>query len=153
MRGASPLSVAEREFIAAYVSGLNSCQYCHGVHPIVACQFGVSENLLQGLLENPEETEIDAHLQPLLRFVKKLSFTPSRMSERDAEEVFAAGWNEQALHDAVSICALLNFMNRLVEGLGIQENPSYSQVAGERLSSSGYLSLMNLLRRTENPEA
>jgi alkylhydroperoxidase family enzyme len=32
LRGPSPLSEGERELIAAYVSGLNACHYCHGVH-------------------------------------------------------------------------------------------------------------------------
>ncbi|MGH4017277.1 MAG: hypothetical protein ACRDSL_25785 [Pseudonocardiaceae bacterium] len=31
LRGPSPLTVAERELIAAYVSGLNVCGYCHGI--------------------------------------------------------------------------------------------------------------------------
>src|SRR6516225_4843381 len=31
LRGPSPLTVAERELIAAYVSALNACNYCHGV--------------------------------------------------------------------------------------------------------------------------
>lgn len=144
MRGTSPLSVAERELLAAYVSGLNSCQYCQGVHSIVAQQFGVSDTLLQSLLDDPEKATIDDRLRPLLRYVKKLTLTPARMSANDAEEVFAAGWNEQALYDAASVCALFNFMNRLVEGLGIKENPSYSRVAGERLSSGGYLALAKL---------
>ena len=29
LRGPSPLSVADRELIAAYVSGPNTCGYCH----------------------------------------------------------------------------------------------------------------------------
>jgi len=32
LRGDSPLSSAERELIAAYVSGLNNCNYCRAVH-------------------------------------------------------------------------------------------------------------------------
>ncbi len=32
MRGDSPLAVGQRELLAAYVSALNSCAYCHGVH-------------------------------------------------------------------------------------------------------------------------
>ncbi len=36
LRGPSPLSVAERELIAAFVSGLNACRYCHGVHTATA---------------------------------------------------------------------------------------------------------------------
>jgi len=39
MRGPSPFTPAERELIAAYVSGVNSCRYCHGVHSHVACAF------------------------------------------------------------------------------------------------------------------
>lgn len=36
MRGPAPFSVAERELIAAYVSGVNACDYCHGVHTVAA---------------------------------------------------------------------------------------------------------------------
>ena len=32
MRGESPLTAGQRELLAAYVSGLNSCSYCQGVH-------------------------------------------------------------------------------------------------------------------------
>lgn len=32
LRDRSPLTVATRELIAAYVSGLNACTYCHGSH-------------------------------------------------------------------------------------------------------------------------
>lgn len=38
LRDPSPLTVAERELIAAYVSGINSCTYCHGAH-VVAARF------------------------------------------------------------------------------------------------------------------
>ena len=30
MRGRSPFTQGQRELIAAYVSGLNACTYCHG---------------------------------------------------------------------------------------------------------------------------
>jgi AhpD family alkylhydroperoxidase len=46
LRGPSPLSVAERELIAAYVSGLNACGYCHGVHAATAEAFGIPEDTL-----------------------------------------------------------------------------------------------------------
>ena len=36
MRGPSPLSVAEREIVATYTSGLNQCQYCTGAHSAFA---------------------------------------------------------------------------------------------------------------------
>ena len=55
--------------------------------------------------------------------VRKLTLTPAMMSDRDAEKVYAAGWEGQALFDAVSVCALFNFMNRIIRGSGIKSNP------------------------------
>ncbi len=31
LRGPSPCTEGERECVAAYVSGLNGCRYCHGI--------------------------------------------------------------------------------------------------------------------------
>ncbi len=144
LRGPSPLSVADRELIAAYVSGLNSCHYCHGVHAATAEQFGVAEGLLRQLLENPEQAPIDERMKPLLSYVKKLTHAPSRLLPEDAEAVFAAGWDEQALHDAASVCGLFNLMNRLVDGLGLKGDAAYFNLASARLASGGYLGLLKL---------
>ncbi|MDO7837221.1 peroxidase-related enzyme [Sphingobium sp. HBC34] len=123
LRDPSPLSVAERELIAAYVSGLNSCTYCHGAHVVAARAFGVDASLFEGLMADVETSAVDDNLKPILSYVGKLTRTPSMMTEADADRVYAAGWGEQTLFDAVSVCALFNFMNRIVEGSGIKANP------------------------------
>ena len=61
------------------------------------------------------------------------------MTQADADAVLAAGWNDRALHDAVSVCAWFNFMNRFVEGHGIKGTPDYYLEASRRLHDSGYL--------------
>jgi AhpD family alkylhydroperoxidase len=51
LRGDSPFTVAEREMMAAYVSGVNACRYCQGAHTAAAAkQFGVSEQLIVDLV-------------------------------------------------------------------------------------------------------
>jgi hypothetical protein len=45
------------------------------------------------------------------------------MVEADAAAVYAAGWDEQALFDAISVCALFNLMNRIIEGSGVRHDP------------------------------
>jgi hypothetical protein len=60
--------------------------------------------------------------------------------------VFAAGWDDAALYYAVAVTALFNFMNRLVEGLGIDLNPSYVGPASQRLAERGYLPLLDLMK-------
>jgi uncharacterized peroxidase-related enzyme len=138
MRGPSPFTEGERELISAYVSGLNACTYCHGVHTATAEAFGVAEGLLTQLLDDVDSAPVEARMKPVLAYVRKLTLTPARMTPSDAAAVFAAGWDEKALHDAVSVCALFNFMNRYVEGLGIKAGPDYFKEAAVRLRDEGY---------------
>jgi hypothetical protein len=42
-------------------------------------------------------------MKPILRYAKKLTLSPARMSEADATSVYEAGWGD----DALSIIALL----------------------------------------------
>lgn len=123
LRDPSPLTVAERELIAAYVSGLNACTYCHGAHRVAAEVFGIAPDLFDALMAEPETSPVDARLKPILAYVRKLTLTPARIVEADAAAVYAVGWEEQALFDAIAVCALFNFMNRLVEGSGVKRDP------------------------------
>ncbi|GAA4549770.1 carboxymuconolactone decarboxylase family protein [Amycolatopsis samaneae] len=145
MRAPSEFSAGERELIAAYVSGVNGCDYCHGVHTVTAEAFGVPEGLLTAALTDLDSAPVDERLKPVLAYVGKLTRTPARITDADAEAVFAAGWNERALHDAVLVCALFNFMNRMVEGLGIEADAAYAKTSGVRLRDGGYSGLATLL--------
>jgi uncharacterized peroxidase-related enzyme len=145
MRAPSPFTAGERELIAAYVSGVNDCDYCHGVHTVTAEAFGVPEGLLTAALADLASSPVDERMKPVLAYVGKLTRTPSRVTEADADAVYAAGWDEQALHDAVLVCALFNFMNRMVEGLGIRADKAYAQTSGVRLREGGYAGLAALL--------
>jgi uncharacterized peroxidase-related enzyme len=132
LRKPSPLTVAQRELIAALVSGLNDCAFCFGAHSIIAESFGVNPELFTQLLEDIDSAEVDEAFKPILAYVEKLTLTPGRMSDQDAQRVFDAGWSEQALHDAVTVCALFNFMNRIVEGHGVVSNDSIRSGQRER---------------------
>lgn len=145
MRGPSPLTVAERELIAAYVSGLNDCGYCHGVHTATAEAFGVPAGLLSALLADLDTAPVDDGMRVVLAYVGKLTTTPGRLTDADSDAVFAAGWDERALHDAVLVCALFNFMNRMVNGLGITADDNYFALSGNRLHDVGYTGLHALI--------
>jgi alkylhydroperoxidase family enzyme len=84
-------------------------------------------------------------MRAILRYVGKLTSTPGALSKADADAVFAAGWDERALHDAVIVCALFNFMNRMVNGLGIKADATYFATSGTRLKDIGYAGLNDLL--------
>jgi uncharacterized peroxidase-related enzyme len=145
MRGPSELTAGERELIAAYVSGLNACAYCHGVHTVTAQACGVAAGVAPAVVEDLDAAPVDEKLRPILRYVGKLTRAPSSVTRADADAVRAAGWSDQALHDAVMVCALFNFMNRMVEGHGIQAGTDYFEKSGRRLEELGYAGLARLV--------
>lgn len=119
LRGESPLSVAERELIAAYVSGLNACAFCFGAHKIYARAFGVDEALIDAMIADVDTADVDEKLRPILKYVAKLQTLPPRLTDADARAVYDAGWPERALFDAIQVAALFHYMNRIIEATGV----------------------------------
>lgn len=139
MRGPSVFSDGERELIAAFVSGLNACQFCHGIHSHTAEAYGVDMGLFGDLIADVETADVTPRLKPVLQYVRKLTLTPSRMVQSDAQAVFDAGWDERALHDAVLVCAMFNFYNRVIEGHGVKGHDALFKARGPRLARTGYM--------------
>jgi uncharacterized peroxidase-related enzyme len=146
LRGPSPFTEGERELIASYVSGLNHCRYCHSVHSATAELLGIKRELVDSRIDI-DGVAIDPKMRPVLRYARKLTQQPNSLTQADAEAIFAAGWKEPALYYTVAVTALFNFMNRLVEGMGIELDPSYVKPASERLAKRGYLPLIHLILR------
>lgn len=135
MRGPSPLSPAQRETIAAYVSSLNRCDYCFNGHSQMAVNLGVARATIECLIDDLDTAPVEEAFKPILRFVKKLTLTPHAIAQVDADAVYAAGWSERALHDAILVCCRFNFMNRLSLGHGL--DPA-AESADERARKMGY---------------
>lgn len=147
LRGPSPFSEGERELIAAYVSGLNHCRYCHAVHTATAGVLGVSSASIEAAIDDIDAAPLAEKMKPILRYAKKLTEQPASPTQADADAIFAAGWDDTALYHTVAVTALFNFMNRLVEGMGIVLDTVYVKPASERLAKGGYLPLLELMKR------
>jgi len=132
LRGESEWSVAERELMAAFVSGLNACGFCHASHTMVAELHGIDPDILKGLLEDPSHQAVTPQLAAVLAYLRKLTQNPSRLTDADSQAVFDQDVSEQALFDAIAIGALFNFMNRLVEGCGVVTNESNLELSRKR---------------------
>ena len=149
LRNDSRLTSKEKELIAAFVSGLNACAYCYGVHKETAAAYGVPEDLLHSLLEDFEHAEVSPELKPILEYARVLTLTPARASREHVDAVFAAGWSERELHDAVLTICLFNFMNRLVDGHGVRATDALYKERGLALHEHGYDPLLAHLRGVE----
>ena len=119
MRNEGMLSPADKELIAAFVSQLNSSEYCFSGHSRVAVNLGVDQSVFEPLGNDIATAPIREEMKPLLEFIKKLTLTPARITQRDADAVFAVGWDEQSFHEAIAVCARFSMMNRLTLGHGL----------------------------------
>lgn len=147
MRSLSPLSPGQRELIAAYVSGLNGCQYCHGVHAETAKAYeDIPREAVDRMLADLETAGFEERMKPILRLARKLTQAPADLTDADTRAVLDAGWDEKALHDAIMVVCCFNFMNRLLEGHGVHGNEALFKQRGPMLKQYGYLPLIKLLR-------
>ena len=138
MRGKSSFSPAQKEVFAAFVSGLNACSFCYGSHAAVAKNFGVSTETIESLVDNIDSAPVDQNEKPLFNYLKKLTLSPSKLIQEDADKIFHAGWSEQDLQDLILIGCLFNFYNRLLDGHGIKGNQAIYQFGADHLYKNGY---------------
>ena len=138
MRGKSNFTHAQKELFAAYVSGLNACSFCYGSHVAVAENFGVSPKTVEALLEDIASAPIDIDEKPLFNYLKKLTLSASKLTQKDADEVIKAGWLEEDLQEVILIGCLFNFYNRLLDGHGVKGNRAIYHFGANHLHKNGY---------------
>jgi len=138
MRGPSPFTPAERELIATVTSATNACHFCYGSHRATAEAMGFDGTLIEAVMADLDTAEIKPAMKPVLAFVKKLTSSPAGILQSDVDAIFDAGWDSEAFHHAVSVCALFNQYNRILDAYGIKMDDSYYAEAGRRMAEEGY---------------
>jgi uncharacterized peroxidase-related enzyme len=113
MRGNSPLTARQREFIAAFVSAINGCDYCYNGHAQIAVNLGADRSVLEEAVCDIDSSGVEDNFKPVLHLVRKLTLRPSDMTQADADSVYKAGWDERGLQDIILVACRFNFMNRL----------------------------------------
>jgi uncharacterized peroxidase-related enzyme len=111
------LSPGERELIAAYVSRLNNCTFCHNSHAAIAACHLDDEPLVESAIENPDRADISEKMKALLAVAAKVQLSGRSVQAADIERARRAGATDTEIHDAVLIAAAFCMYNRYVDGL------------------------------------
>lgn len=139
MRGPSAFTPGERELMGGFCSRLNECTVCASTHGEAAVLLGIERGVLDALVEDIDTAPVRDELKPVFRYLRKLTLTPYKMVQADADAVLAAGWDERALQDAILVCCVYSFMNRLVDGHGLPRDEAIFTKSGHRLATRGYV--------------
>ena len=153
MRGPSPFTEGERELLAAFVSRLNHCAFCEASHTAVAALYGYDSTLVEQLALDLTHANVAERLKPVFRYVRKLTLLPDQVDQADVTAIYEVGWDDTAVTHAALVCAFFSFMNRWVDGLGIQADPAVVRRAGEMLHKKGYAAVIDMLKQKLTTEA
>lgn len=94
---------------------------------------------MQAVLDNLETAPITEAEKALFRFVVKVNRYSPVMGPDDIAAVLQAGWTEEAVYDAINVCALFNFYNRWIDASGVHEMGDEAHRAqAKRMAARGY---------------
>jgi alkylhydroperoxidase family enzyme len=86
-----------------------------------------------------ESSALDHRHKALFRFVDRVNHDSSRITHADVESVRAAGWTDEAIYAAVTVCALFNFYNRWIDAMGVHAMSDEAHRDGaKRMAVQGY---------------
>lgn len=76
----------------------------------------------------------------LFAFLEKVNCHSDELTREDVERTKKAGWSDEALYDAITVCALFNFYNRWCAATGVHDLPAEEyEKAGKRVAKHGYV--------------
>jgi alkylhydroperoxidase family enzyme len=91
------------------------------------------------VLSDLETSRLPEKEKVLFRYLRKVSLSPAGIERADVDAVRAAGWTDEAIYDAVTVCALFNFYNRWCDATGVRDMPAEAfEMSGVRIAADGY---------------
>jgi alkylhydroperoxidase family enzyme len=93
-----------------------------------------------GVLRDLESSALDERHKALFRFIDKVNEDSPRITEADMIPLYAAGWDDEAIYFALTVCALFNFYNRWIDASGVHAlSEEAHRAGGKRSAKAGYV--------------
>ncbi len=91
------------------------------------------------MLKDLETSGLDERHKALFRFVDKVNHESPQIASSDLEAARQAGWTDEALYFAITVCALFNFYNRWIDAAGVHAmSDEAHRQGGRRMATQGY---------------
>jgi alkylhydroperoxidase family enzyme len=92
------------------------------------------------VLADVETSGLDDRHKALFRFVDRVNRDSPRITHADLDGVRAAGWTDEELYFAITVCALFNFYNRWIDATGVHAlSDEAHRQGGKRSALHGYV--------------
>ena len=99
-----------------------------------------SEELVLGVLHDLETSALPEKEKVLFRFIDKVNSESPKITAEDMRPLHAAGWTDEAIYYAITVCALFNFYNRWIDAAGVHAmSDEAHKTFGARTAQHGYI--------------
>ncbi|MCC7241928.1 MAG: hypothetical protein IT180_08385 [Acidobacteria bacterium] len=95
---------------------------------------------MDSVIADLESSALDERHKVLFRFVDRVNHASPALSIADLDVPRAAGWTDEALYFAITVCALFNFYNRWIDASGVHAlSDEVHRRGGKRSALHGYV--------------
>jgi alkylhydroperoxidase family enzyme len=92
------------------------------------------------VLKDADSSPLDERHRALFRFIDKVNHDSPQITHEDLDRIRAAGWTDEALYFAITVCALFNFFNRWIDATGVHAMSEQAhRTGGKRMAEHGYV--------------
>jgi uncharacterized peroxidase-related enzyme len=70
--------------------------------------------------------DLEPQVRALCDFAVKLTASPGSIGRADVEALRGRGWSDAAIHDAIQVISYFNYVNRVAEAVGIEDEPEWA---------------------------
>ncbi len=99
-----------------------------------------AEEFVAGVIRDLETSRLTEKEKALFRFVDRVNSCSRSITSLDMETLHTAGWDDEAIYYAITVCALFNFYNRWVDASGVHAmSDEAHRQGGIRSAAAGYV--------------
>jgi len=96
--------------------------------------------MVEAVLEDYTTAPISDKEKVLWAFIEKVNHASNQTTQADIDRMKDAGWSEEAIYDAITVCALFNFYNTWIDATGVHDMSAAAyDASGVRLATNGYV--------------
>jgi hypothetical protein len=94
---------------------------------------------VQSVLNDLDNAPISDKDRTLYAFIRKMVRDSTSIGQEDVDVARKAGWSDEALYDAITVCSLFQFYNNWIDATGVGDMPVLGyEMSGHRLATQGY---------------
>lgn len=94
---------------------------------------------MEAVIRDPETSPLSDQEKVLFRFVRKVNEDSFHIGPPDIALLHDAGYTDEAIYYALTVCALFNFYNRWIDASGVHPlSDEAHRMGGKRSAAHGY---------------